>query len=168
MPPLVRSKLVGCDLNTIQLFRAKFKIRPGYGVTHKMIQRKNLEGFYVFSPAIDIHQRNNHVVMTASLPAAKADEVQVNISGDTFLERNDKRSCIQLRCSAWWMRLHTEDTNEHAVMLVLVLGILLEIITEQTLRDFISPPKTSAPYCPADRRRRLPARCPVWAGSRCG
>ena len=42
------------------------------------------DGWSMVHPAIDMYQTDNEVVVKASLPGIKADEVQINVTGDVL------------------------------------------------------------------------------------
>ena len=43
------------------------------------------------SPAIDMYQTDNDVVVKAALPGIKADEVQINVTGDILTIRGETK-----------------------------------------------------------------------------
>lgn len=45
------------------------------------------DGWSASTPAIDMYQTDDEIVVKASLPGIKADEVQINITGDVLNRR---------------------------------------------------------------------------------
>jgi HSP20 family protein len=75
------------------------------------------------SPAIDMYQTDNDVVVKASLPGVKADEVQINVTGDVLTIRGETKheeeqtSSRQEKDKSWHIREHRWGAFERSVML---------------------------------------------------
>jgi HSP20 family protein len=69
------------------------------------------------SPAIDLYETNNDVVVKAALPGIKADEVQLNITGDILTIRGETRQEEETKDKAWHIREQRWGAFERSVML---------------------------------------------------
>lgn len=69
------------------------------------------------SPAIDMYQTDNEVVVKASLPGIKADEVQVNISGDVLTIKGEMSQEEERQDRSWHMREQRWGAFERSVRL---------------------------------------------------
>ena len=75
------------------------------------------------SPAIDMYQTEDDVVVKAALPGIKADEVQINVTGDILTLRGEtkheeeKTSSSQRKDKSWHIREHRWGAFERSVRL---------------------------------------------------
>ena len=69
------------------------------------------------SAAIDMYETNNEVVVKAALPGIKADEVQINVTGDTLTIRGEMKHEEERKDKSWHIREHRWGTFERSVML---------------------------------------------------
>jgi HSP20 family protein len=69
------------------------------------------------SPAIDLYETNNDVVVKAALPGIKADEVQLNITGDILTIRGETKQEEETKDKAWHIREQRWGAFERSVML---------------------------------------------------
>jgi HSP20 family protein len=69
------------------------------------------------APAIDMYQTDDEIVVKASLPGVKADEVQINITGDILTLKGETRQVEEKKDKAWHMREQRWGTFERAVAL---------------------------------------------------
>ncbi len=71
------------------------------------------------SPAIDMYQTDNDVVVKAALPGVKADEVQINVSGDVLTIRGETKHDEEetLKDKSWHIREHRWGAFERSIML---------------------------------------------------
>ena len=75
------------------------------------------------SPAIDMYQTNNEVVVKAALPGIRADEVQINVTGDVLTIRGETKheeertSSSQAKDKSWHIREHRWGAFERSVTL---------------------------------------------------
>src|SRR6266545_1840751 len=71
------------------------------------------------SPAIDMYQTDNDVVVKAALPGIKADEVQINVSGDTTAPvvtiKGEMKHEEEKKDKAWHIREHRWGAFERSV-----------------------------------------------------
>ena len=69
------------------------------------------------SLAIDMYQTDNDVVVKAAMPGIKADEVQINITGDILTIKGETKHEEEKKEKAWQMREHRWGAFERSVML---------------------------------------------------
>jgi HSP20 family protein len=75
------------------------------------------------APAIDMYQTEDEVVVEAALPGFKADDVQINITGDVLTLRGEvkqeqeKTSSSQRQDKAWHLREHRWNSFERSIAL---------------------------------------------------
>lgn len=69
------------------------------------------------SPAIDMYQTDDEVVVKAALPGFKADEVQINITGDVLTIRGEMKHEEEKKDRAWHIREHRWSSFERSVAL---------------------------------------------------
>ena len=69
------------------------------------------------SPAIDMYQTDNEIVVKVSLPGIKADEVQLNITGDMLTIKGEKKEQEEKKDKAWHIREQRWGTFERSVTL---------------------------------------------------
>src|ERR1700752_4063707 len=56
------------------------------------------------APAIDMYQTDDEIVVKASLPGIKADEVQINITGDVLTLKGEVKHEEESKNKAWHIR----------------------------------------------------------------
>lgn len=71
------------------------------------------------SPAIDMYQTDtdNEVVVKASLPVIKADEVQIKVSGDVLTIKGETRQEEEKQEKSWHIREHRWGAFERSLRL---------------------------------------------------
>ena len=69
------------------------------------------------APAIDMYQTDNEVVVKASLPGVKAEEVQINITGDVLTLKGETKHEEEKKDKAWHIREQRWGAFERAVAL---------------------------------------------------
>jgi HSP20 family protein len=69
------------------------------------------------SPAIDMYQTDDEVVVKAALPGFKADEVQINITGDVLTIRGEMQHEEEKQERAWHIREQRWGSFERSVAL---------------------------------------------------
>jgi HSP20 family protein len=74
-------------------------------------------GSTLSSPAIDMYQTNNEVVVKAALPGFKADEVQINVTGDILTLRGEVKQEEEKKDRSWHIREHRWSSFERSVRL---------------------------------------------------
>jgi HSP20 family protein len=69
------------------------------------------------SPAIDMYQTNNDVVVKAALPGIRADEVQINVTDDILTIRGETKHEEEKKDRSWQIREHRWGSFERSVRL---------------------------------------------------
>lgn len=69
------------------------------------------------SPAIDMYQTDDEVVVKAALPGFEADEVQINITGDVLTIRGEMEQEEEKKDRAWHIREQRWGSFERSVAL---------------------------------------------------
>ncbi|HKY54726.1 MAG TPA: Hsp20/alpha crystallin family protein [Anaerolineales bacterium] len=82
------------------------------------------------SPAIDMYQTDDEIVVKASLPGFKADDVQINITGDVLSLRGEMKHEEEKKEKAWHMREQRWGSFERSVVLP------TNVVANQAQADF--------------------------------
>ena len=69
------------------------------------------------APAIDMYQTDNEIVVKASLPGVKADEVQINVTGDVLTLKGEINQKDEVKEKAYHIREQRWGSFERSVML---------------------------------------------------
>ncbi len=69
------------------------------------------------APAIDMYQTDDEVVVKAALPGIKADEVQINVTGDVLTIKGEMKHEEEKQDKAWHIREHRWGSFERSVAL---------------------------------------------------
>ena len=69
------------------------------------------------APAIDMYQTDDEIVVKASLPGVKADEVQINITGEILTLKGETKQVEEKNDRAWHMREQRRGTFERSIAL---------------------------------------------------
>ena len=69
------------------------------------------------APAIDMYETDDEVVVRAALPGFKADEVQINVTGDVLTLRGEIRQQEEQKERSWHIREHRWGSFERSVSL---------------------------------------------------
>ena len=69
------------------------------------------------APAVDMYQTDDEVVVKVALPGFKADEVQINITGDVLTLRGEMKHEEDQKDKAWHIREHRWSSFERSVAL---------------------------------------------------
>ena len=69
------------------------------------------------APAIDMYQTDDEIVVKASLPGVKADEVQINITGEILTLKGETKQVEEKKDKAWHMREQRWGAFERAIAL---------------------------------------------------
>jgi HSP20 family protein len=69
------------------------------------------------SPAIDMYQTDNDVVVKAALPGIKADDVQIDISGDMLTIKGEMKQEEEKKEKSWHIREQRRGAFERSMML---------------------------------------------------
>jgi HSP20 family protein len=75
------------------------------------------DGWSMTSPAVDMYQTENDVVVKASIPGIKANEVQINITGDVLTLKGEVKQEEERKDRAWHIREHRFGSFERSVAL---------------------------------------------------
>jgi HSP20 family protein len=75
------------------------------------------DGWSMSSPAIDMYQTDNEVVVKASIPGIKAEEVQINITGDVLTLKGEMKQEEERKEKAWHIREQRFGSFERSVAL---------------------------------------------------
>jgi HSP20 family protein len=82
------------------------------------------------APAIDMYQTDDEVVVKASLPGVKADEVQINISGEVLTIKGEAKQVEEKEDKAWHMREQRWGSFERA------LALPTEVVSDKAKAEF--------------------------------
>jgi len=82
------------------------------------------------TPAIDMYQTDNEVVVKAALPGIKADEVQINVTGDVLTLRGETKQEEERKDKSWHMREQRWGAFERSVRLPTT------VLADQAKADF--------------------------------
>ena len=74
-------------------------------------------GWSMGAPAIDMYQTDNEVVVKASIPGVKAEEVQINITGDVLTLKGEIKHEEERNDRAWHIREQRFGSFERSVAL---------------------------------------------------
>ncbi len=69
------------------------------------------------SVAIDMYQTDDDVVVKAALPGIKAEQVQINVTGDVLTIKGETRQAEEKKDKAWHIREQRWDAFERSVAL---------------------------------------------------
>ena len=75
------------------------------------------DGWSMASPAIDMYQTDNEVVVKASIPGIKAEEVQINITGDILTLKGEARQEEDRKERSWHIREQRFGSFERSIVL---------------------------------------------------
>ncbi len=75
------------------------------------------DGWSMSSPAIDMYQTDDELVVRASIPGIKAEEVQINITGDVLTLKGEVKQKEERNDKAWHIREHRFGSFERSVAL---------------------------------------------------
>ena len=73
------------------------------------------DGWSMSVPAIDMFQTDNEVVVKASIPGIKAEEVQINITGDVLTLKGEVNQEDERKDRAWHIREQRFGSFERSV-----------------------------------------------------
>ncbi len=77
----------------------------------------NLRDGGLSAPAIDMYQTDDDVVVKAAIPGFKADEVQINVTGDVLTLRGEMKHEEEKKDKAWHIREQRWGSFERAITL---------------------------------------------------
>jgi HSP20 family protein len=82
------------------------------------------------APAIDMYQTDNDVVVKAALPGFKADDVQLNVTGDVLTIRGEMKHEEEQKEKSWHIREHRWGSFERSISLP------TDVVSEKAQADF--------------------------------
>jgi HSP20 family protein len=82
------------------------------------------------APAIDMYQTDNEIVVKAALPGIKADEVQINVTGDTLTVKGEVKQEEEKKEKAYHIREQRWGAFERSILLP------TEVIADKAKADF--------------------------------
>ena len=68
-------------------------------------------------PAVDMYQTDDEVVLKASIPGFKAEDVQISVTGDILTLRGEMKQEEEKKDKAWYMREQRWGSFERSVAL---------------------------------------------------
>ena len=81
-------------------------------------------------PAIDMYQTDDEVVVKAALPGIKADEVQINITGEVLTLKGETKNEKEKEEKAWHIREQRWGSFERSVVLP------TDVVADKARADF--------------------------------
>ena len=69
------------------------------------------------TPAIDMYQTDDEIVVQAALPGIKADEVQINVTNDVLTIRGETKHEAEQKEKSWHIREHRRGAFERSIRL---------------------------------------------------
>ncbi len=90
----------------------------------------NLRDGGLSSPAIDMYQTDDEVVVKAALPGFKADDVQINVTGEVLSIRGELKHEEEKKDKAWHIREHRCGSFERSVALP------TDVVADKAQADF--------------------------------
>ena len=82
------------------------------------------------SPAVDMYQTDDEVVVRVALPGFKADEVQINVTGDVLHLEGEMKQQEEKKERAWHIREQRWDSFERSIALP------TEVTADKAVADF--------------------------------
>jgi len=75
------------------------------------------DGWSMATPAINMYQTDNEVVVKASIPGVKAEEVQINVTGDVLTVKGEVKQEQEQEDRAWHIREQRFGSFERSIVL---------------------------------------------------
>jgi len=82
------------------------------------------------APAIDMYQTDDEIVVKASLPGVKADEVQINITGEILTLKGETKQVEEKKEKAWHVREQRWGSFERTIALP------TEVVSDKAKAEF--------------------------------
>jgi HSP20 family protein len=82
------------------------------------------------APAIDMYQTGDEVVVKAAIPGFKADDVQINVTGDVLTMRGELRQESENQEKSWQMREQRWSSFERSIILP------TQVVADQARAEF--------------------------------
>ena len=90
----------------------------------------SLSGNHWSIPAVDMYQTDNEVVVKAALPGIKADEVQINVTGEVITLKGEIKQENESKEKAYHIREQRWGTFERSLVLP------TEVVADKAKADF--------------------------------
>jgi len=81
------------------------------------LYRRGTNGSNWSSPAVDMYQTENEIVVKAALPGMKADEVQINVHDDLLTLKGEMKQDEERKDQAWHIRERSWGSFERSIQL---------------------------------------------------
>jgi HSP20 family protein len=88
------------------------------------------DGWSGSMPAIDMYQTDNEIVVKAALPGIKADEVQINISGEVLTLKGETKYADEKNDKSWHIREQRWGAFERSV------GLPTPVVADKAKAEF--------------------------------
>jgi HSP20 family protein len=82
------------------------------------------------SPAVDMYQTDDEIVVKAAIPGFKADEVQINVTGDVLTLRGESKHEEERQEKSWHLREQRWGSFERSIPLP------TDVMADQANADF--------------------------------
>ena len=82
------------------------------------------------APAIDMYQTDDEIVVKASLPGVKAEDVQINVSGEVLTIKGESKQTEEKNEKSWHMREQRWGSFERSVALP------TEVVSDKAKAEF--------------------------------
>jgi len=82
------------------------------------------------APAVDMYQTDDEVVVKVALPGFKAEEVQINVTGNVLTLRGERKREEEIENKAWHIREHRWGSFERS------LGLPTDVRADKANADF--------------------------------
>jgi HSP20 family protein len=82
------------------------------------------------APAIDMFQTDDEIVVKAALPGIKADEVQINITGEVLTLKGEVKQSQEMEEKAWHIREQRFGSFERSIALP------TDVVADKAQADF--------------------------------
>jgi HSP20 family protein len=75
------------------------------------------DGWSASGPAIDMYQTNDEIIVKAAVPGMKADDVQINVTGELLTIKGEMKEQEEKKEKAWHIREQRWGSFERSVAL---------------------------------------------------
>jgi len=90
----------------------------------------NLDGSHWSIPAVDMYQTDDEIVVKAALPGIKADEVQINVTGEVLTVKGEVKQKEEVKEKAYHLREQRWGMFERSIALP------TEVIADKAKAEF--------------------------------
>jgi len=88
------------------------------------------DGWSASAPAIDMYQTNDEIIVKAAVPGMKADDVQINVTGELLTIKGEMKEQEEKKEKAWHIREQRWGSFERSVALPTV------VVADKTKAEF--------------------------------